>query len=54
MTTRVKLGSVIHKFSNSPLHLELLIFPDKLKTSKLSSAQKKQHQEDKGEDGEES
>ena len=41
----VKLGTVIQKFTNSPLQLELLLFPDKLKTAKISAALKKRHQE---------
>ena len=45
MTDKVKLGNVIQKFSNSPLHLELLLFPEKLKNSTLTSTQKKRHQE---------
>tara|TARA_R110000851_G_scaffold146204_2_gene285819 strand:+ start:4382 stop:5374 length:993 start_codon:yes stop_codon:yes gene_type:complete len=45
MSDRVKLGTTIQKFSNAPLQLELLLFPEKLKNAKISAGLKKQHQE---------
>ena len=39
------LGTTIQKFSNAPLQLELLLFPEKIKTAKISAALKKRHQE---------
>lgn len=45
MSNTVKLGTTVQKFSNAPLQLELLLFPEKIKTAKISPALKKRHQE---------
>lgn len=44
MSKTVKLGTVIQDFTHKPLQLELLLFPEKISTAKISKALKARHQ----------